>query len=100
MFLFLQLVDTKCLAPPFIDAVSGDVSCHSGQGKQGEYLQAKNALLAELVKRYAYMQNDQYLSLVFFFFFSMLKLVTGHAVRLHVLFNQYLLVAVTLYKSS
>ncbi|KAI8568822.1 hypothetical protein RHMOL_Rhmol02G0230100 [Rhododendron molle] len=46
-----ELVDPTCLVPPVIDAVSGDASCHSGQEKQDEYLQA-NALLAELVKRY------------------------------------------------
>ncbi|XP_058201467.1 protein FORGETTER 1-like isoform X3 [Rhododendron vialii] len=47
-----ELVDSTFLVPPVIDAVSGDVSCHSGQGKQDQYLQARNALLAELVKRY------------------------------------------------
>ncbi|KAE9452281.1 hypothetical protein C3L33_15814, partial [Rhododendron williamsianum] len=47
-----ELVDLTCLVPPVIDAVSGDVSCHSGQGNQDEYLQARSALLAELVKRY------------------------------------------------
>lgn len=97
MFLFLQLVDLTCLVPPVIDAVLGDVSCHSGQGKQDEYLQDRNALLAELVKRSSYIQNDKYLSRLYL---SMLLLVTGHAVRLHVLFNQYLLAAMTFYKSS
>ncbi|KAA8523387.1 hypothetical protein F0562_009809 [Nyssa sinensis] len=47
-----QLVHPACLVPPMIDAVSGDWSCHSCKEKTDEYLQARHAYVAELLKRY------------------------------------------------
>ncbi|XP_059661911.1 protein FORGETTER 1 isoform X2 [Cornus florida] len=47
-----QLVHAACLVPPVVDAVSGDWSCHSCKEKTDEYLQARHAYLAELLKRY------------------------------------------------
>ncbi|CAK9179677.1 unnamed protein product [Ilex paraguariensis] len=47
-----QLVHPACLVPPVIDAVSGDWSCHSCKEKTDEYLQARHAYIAELLKRY------------------------------------------------
>ncbi|KAK9269142.1 hypothetical protein L1049_000911 [Liquidambar formosana] len=47
-----QLVHPSCLVPPMIDIVSEDWSCHSCKEKTDEYLQARHAYLAELLKRY------------------------------------------------
>ncbi|XP_057949637.1 protein FORGETTER 1 [Malania oleifera] len=47
-----QLVHSTCLVPPIIDLVNEDWSCHSCKLKTDEYLQARHAYLAELLKRY------------------------------------------------
>ncbi|CAK9187052.1 unnamed protein product [Ilex paraguariensis] len=47
-----ELVHSTCLVPPVIDAVSGEMTCHSCKGKPDEYLQARHADVAELLKRY------------------------------------------------
>ncbi|GLT54089.1 hypothetical protein SLA2020_273180 [Shorea laevis] len=47
-----QLFHPACLVPPVIDIVTGDWSCHSCKEKTDEYLQARDAYLAELLKRY------------------------------------------------
>eukprot|EP00268_Persea_americana_P026498 TRINITY_DN2591_c1_g1_i1.p1 TRINITY_DN2591_c1_g1~~TRINITY_DN2591_c1_g1_i1.p1 ORF type:complete len:1271 (-),score=272.64 TRINITY_DN2591_c1_g1_i1:376-4122(-) len=46
-----QLVHPTCLVPPFVDLVP-DWSCHSCKEKTDEYLQARRAYDAELLKRY------------------------------------------------
>lgn len=45
-----QLVHPTCLVPPLVDLVP-DWSCHSCKEKTDEYLQARNAYVAELLKR-------------------------------------------------
>lgn len=47
-----QLVHPACLVPPVIDLVPEDWSCHSCKEKTEEYLQARRAYMAELLKRY------------------------------------------------
>ncbi|KAK2972068.1 hypothetical protein RJ640_005088, partial [Escallonia rubra] len=47
-----QLLHPACLVPPVMDAVSADWSCHSCKEKTDEYLQARHAYVAELLKRY------------------------------------------------
>ncbi|KAG6627228.1 hypothetical protein CIPAW_15G111900 [Carya illinoinensis] len=47
-----QLVHPACLVPPVIDLVTGDWSCHSCKEKTDEYLQARHAYIADLLKRY------------------------------------------------
>ncbi|KAI8553226.1 hypothetical protein RHMOL_Rhmol06G0327600 [Rhododendron molle] len=47
-----QLVHPACLVPPVVDAVAVDWSCHSCKEKTDEYLHAKQAYVAELLKRY------------------------------------------------
>ncbi|KAK6934763.1 Zinc finger, PHD-finger, partial [Dillenia turbinata] len=47
-----QLVHPDCVVPPVMDLVPEDWSCHSCKLKTDEYLQAKNAYIAELKKRY------------------------------------------------
>ncbi|XP_027062492.2 protein FORGETTER 1 isoform X1 [Coffea arabica] len=47
-----QLVHPACLVPPVMETVSSDWSCHSCKEKTEEYLQARHAYLAELLKRY------------------------------------------------
>ncbi|KAF3448819.1 hypothetical protein FNV43_RR09532 [Rhamnella rubrinervis] len=47
-----QLVHPVCLVPPLEDLVSGDWSCHSCKEKTDDYLQRKQAYIAELLKRY------------------------------------------------
>jgi hypothetical protein len=47
-----QLFHPACLVPPVIDLVTGDWSCHSCKEKTDEYLQARDAYLAELLKRF------------------------------------------------
>jgi hypothetical protein len=47
-----QLLHPACLVPPVIDAVSADWSCHSCKEKTEEYLKARQAYVAELLKRY------------------------------------------------
>ncbi|VFQ58762.1 unnamed protein product [Cuscuta campestris] len=48
-----QLVHTACVLPPVIGTVSGDWSCPSCKEKTDEYIQARQAYVAELTKRYA-----------------------------------------------
>ncbi|KAH7536674.1 hypothetical protein FEM48_Zijuj03G0009500 [Ziziphus jujuba var. spinosa] len=47
-----QLVHPACLVPPLEDLVSGDWSCHSCKEQTEEFLQKKQAYIAELLKRY------------------------------------------------
>ncbi|KAK3042673.1 hypothetical protein RJ639_000925 [Escallonia herrerae] len=47
-----QLLHPACLVPPVMDAVSADWSCYSCKEKTDEYLQARHAYVAELLKRY------------------------------------------------
>ncbi|KAB1212844.1 hypothetical protein CJ030_MR5G010144 [Morella rubra] len=47
-----QLVHPACVVPPVIDSVTGDWSCHSCKEKTEDYLQARHAYLANLLKRY------------------------------------------------
>lgn len=48
-----QLVHPACLVPPVIDLVTGDWSCHSCKEKTEEYLQARHAYIADLLKRFS-----------------------------------------------
>lgn len=50
-----QLVHPDCVVPPIIEADSGDWCCHSCKEKTDEYLQARNAYVAELLKRYPHL---------------------------------------------
>lgn len=52
-----QLFHPACLVPPVIDIVTGDWSCHSCKEKTDEYLQARDAYLAELLKRFFLFQQ-------------------------------------------
>ncbi|XP_043701868.1 protein FORGETTER 1 isoform X2 [Telopea speciosissima] len=47
-----QLVHPECLVPPLLDLVPDDWSCHSCKEKTDEYLQARHAYMAEVLKRY------------------------------------------------
>lgn len=47
-----QLVHPECLVPPLEDLVSGDWSCHSCKEQTEEFLQKKQAYIAELLKRF------------------------------------------------
>ena len=47
-----QLVHPSCLVPPMIELVSEEWSCHLCKEKTDEYLQARHAYVAELLKRY------------------------------------------------
>ncbi|KAL2473580.1 RING/FYVE/PHD zinc finger superfamily protein [Forsythia ovata] len=47
-----QLVHPACLVPPVVEVVPEDWSCHSCKEKTEEYLQARRAYVAELLKRY------------------------------------------------
>ncbi|PIA37650.1 hypothetical protein AQUCO_03000300v1 [Aquilegia coerulea] len=47
-----QLVHASCLVPPIIDMVTENWSCHSCKEKTDDFLQARRAYLAELLKRY------------------------------------------------
>lgn len=46
------LVHPGCIVPPIVEVGSGDWSCHSCKEKTDEYLQARHAYVAELLKRY------------------------------------------------
>ncbi|XP_064935454.1 protein FORGETTER 1-like isoform X1 [Musa acuminata AAA Group] len=47
-----RLVHPGCLVPPWTDLVSDDWSCYSCKEKTDEYLKARDAYVAELLKRY------------------------------------------------
>ncbi|KAF6136594.1 hypothetical protein GIB67_016050 [Kingdonia uniflora] len=47
-----QLFHPACLVPPMVDLIQEDWSCNSCKQKTDEYLQAKQAYIAELSKRY------------------------------------------------
>ncbi|XP_021901423.1 LOW QUALITY PROTEIN: protein FORGETTER 1 [Carica papaya] len=47
-----QLVHLACLVPPLTDLVSEEWSCHSCKEKTDEYIEARRAYVAELLKRY------------------------------------------------
>ncbi|KAK1280548.1 hypothetical protein QJS04_geneDACA014302 [Acorus gramineus] len=47
-----QLVHPSCLEPPMTELVSEDWSCHTCKEKTDEYIQARHAYMAELLKRY------------------------------------------------
>ncbi|GAV64893.1 PHD domain-containing protein/Helicase_C_4 domain-containing protein/AAA_34 domain-containing protein [Cephalotus follicularis] len=47
-----HLFHPSCLVPPVLGIESGDWSCHSCKEKTEEYLQARHAYLAEMLKRY------------------------------------------------
>ncbi|XP_009595784.1 protein FORGETTER 1 isoform X2 [Nicotiana tomentosiformis] len=47
-----QLVHPTCLIPPVTESVSADWCCHSCKEKTDEYIQARHAYVAELLKRY------------------------------------------------
>ncbi|KAF5195402.1 strawberry notch-like protein [Thalictrum thalictroides] len=47
-----QLVHASCLVPPIIGMVAENWECHSCVEKTEDYLQAKRAYLAEVLKRY------------------------------------------------
>ncbi|XP_020269430.1 protein FORGETTER 1 [Asparagus officinalis] len=47
-----QQVHPACLMPPWTDAIPADWSCYSCKMKTDEYLQARDAYVAELLKRY------------------------------------------------
>lgn len=47
-----RLVHPGCLVPPWTDLVSDDWSCYSCKEKTDEYFKARDAYVAELMKRY------------------------------------------------
>lgn len=47
-----RLVHPACLIPPLVDFVPEDWSCYSCKEKTEEYLEARHAYVAELLKRY------------------------------------------------
>lgn len=47
-----QLVHPTCLVPPWIDTLPAEWSCYSCKVKTDDYLQARDAYIAELLKRY------------------------------------------------
>ncbi|KAI0507168.1 hypothetical protein KFK09_013289 [Dendrobium nobile] len=47
-----QQVHPACLVPPWMDLIPDEWSCYSCKEKTDEYLQARDAYIAELLKRY------------------------------------------------
>lgn len=47
-----QQVHPACLVPPWMDLIPAEWSCYSCKGKTDEYLQTRDAYVAELLKRY------------------------------------------------
>lgn len=47
-----QLVHPACTVPPLEDLVLGDWSCHSCKEKTDDFLQQRQAYMAELLKRF------------------------------------------------
>ncbi|XP_020573250.1 protein FORGETTER 1 [Phalaenopsis equestris] len=47
-----QQVHPACLVPPWMDLIPAEWSCYSCKEKTDEYLQARDAYIAELLKRY------------------------------------------------
>ena len=47
-----KLVHSACLMPPIGDVVPEEWSCHLCKEKTDEYLQARQAYIAEIQKRY------------------------------------------------
>lgn len=46
-----QQVHPACLVPPWMDLIPDEWSCYSCKEKTDEYLQARDAYIAELLKR-------------------------------------------------